>query len=99
MITQTLKWVDGCLEIIDQRLLPMEFVKLRCTDVEQVYDAIKTLAVRGAPAIGVTGAYGLVLAIQKIGAGLEQAISVLVDVGLFSSMEEFSAIPAFSFVQ
>ena len=79
MIAQRLKWVDGCLEIIDQRLLPMEFVKLRCTDVEQVYDAIKTLAVRGAPAIGVTGAYGLVLAIQKIGAGLEQAISVLVD--------------------
>ena len=71
MIVQALKWVgsiDGFLEIIDQRRLPAEFVKLQCRDVEQVYEAIKTLAVRGAPAIGVAGAYGLVLGMQKLGA-------------------------------
>jgi len=69
MIAQALKWVggvDGFLELIDQRRLPAEFVKLQCRDVEQVYEAIKTLAVRGAPAIGVCAAYGLVLGMQNL---------------------------------
>ena len=69
MIPRTLKWVggiDGFLELIDQRRLPAEFVKLQCRDIRQVYEAIKTLTVRGAPAIGVAGAYGLVLGMQKL---------------------------------
>ena len=69
MIAQTLIWIggtDGFLELIDQRLLPSEFVKLQCRDTEQLFDAIKTLAVRGAPAIGVSAAYGLVLGLQKL---------------------------------
>jgi methylthioribose-1-phosphate isomerase len=68
MIVETLKWVggvNGYLEIIDQRKLPGEYKTLRCCNVKQLYDAIKTLAVRGAPAIGVAGAYGAVLALQK----------------------------------
>jgi len=68
MITAALKWVggiDGYLELIDQRRLPAELVKLKCDSVEQVFEAIKALAVRGAPAIGVAGAYGLVLAVRK----------------------------------
>jgi len=72
MIAQTLKWiggVDGFLEIIDQRKLPVRLVKLQCRDVEQLCEAIKTLAVRGAPAIGVCAAYGLVLGLQKSTAG------------------------------
>ncbi len=67
MIAQTLKWVgdvDGFLELIDQRRLPGEFVKLQCRNIEQLYEAIKTLVVRGAPAIGVSAAYGLVLGMQ-----------------------------------
>jgi len=69
MIAQALKWVggiDGFLELIDQRKLPAEFAKLKCRSIEQLYEAIETLAVRGAPAIGVAGAYGLVLAVQKL---------------------------------
>ena len=69
MEVAALKWigdVDGFLELIDQRRLPAELVKLHCRGIEQVYEAIKTLAVRGAPAIGVTAAYGLVLGIQKL---------------------------------
>jgi methylthioribose-1-phosphate isomerase len=69
MNVETLKWVgdtDGFLELIDQRRLPGEFVKLQCADIEQLYEAIKTLAVRGAPAIGVTAAYGLVLGMKKL---------------------------------
>lgn len=71
MIVQALKWIggiDGFLELIDQRKLPAEFVKLQCRDIESLYDAIKTLAVRGAPAIGVSAAYGTVLALQKLDA-------------------------------
>lgn len=69
MIVQALKWVggvDGFLELIDQRRLPNELVRLQCRDIEQLYEAIKTLTVRGAPAIGVAGAYGLVLAMQNL---------------------------------
>lgn len=68
MIVAAVKWVggvDGFLEIIDQRRLPDKLVKLKCRDTKQLYNAIKTLTVRGAPAIGVAGAYGLVLAAQK----------------------------------
>jgi len=60
---------QGTLEIVDQRKLPGEFVKLRCRSTEQLYEAITTLAVRGAPAIGVAGAYGLVLAGQNLRPG------------------------------
>lgn len=60
--TPTLAWVDVGLELIDQTLLPHEDIVVRCTSVEQVVDAIKRLAVRGAPAIGVAGAYGVALA-------------------------------------
>jgi methylthioribose-1-phosphate isomerase len=82
MIIQALKWVgrtDGYLELIDQRRLPGEFVKLQCRDVETLFEAIKTLAVRGAPAIGVSAAYGLVLALQKLSAddGIEKSLTAL----------------------
>lgn len=69
MTFQTVKWIgdiDGFLELIDQRRLPAELVSIQCRDVEQLYEAIKTLAVRGAPAIGVAAAYGLVIAIQNL---------------------------------
>lgn len=62
---ETLKWIgqtDGYLELIDQRLLPGQFEKLQCTTVAQLFEAIQTLAVRGAPAIGVSVAYGVCLA-------------------------------------
>ena len=82
MIAQTLKWVgdvDGFLELIDQRRLPGEFVKLQCRDTKQLYEAIKTLAVRGAPAIGVAAAYGPVLSMQKLTEtdDLERGLEVL----------------------
>ncbi len=69
MIAETLKWIgdiDGCLELIDQTKLPGEFVKIKCTTTTGLYDAIKVLSVRGAPAIGVAAAYGLVLGLQKL---------------------------------
>jgi methylthioribose-1-phosphate isomerase len=56
--------LPGSLVMVDQTRLPHESVALVCTDVEQVRDAIVRLAVRGAPAIGVAAAYGLVVAMQ-----------------------------------
>lgn len=80
MIVQALRWVDGVdgfLELIDQRRLPAELVRLQCRNIEQVFEAVRTLAVRGAPAIGVAAAYGLVLGMQKLAGNLEEAVSCL----------------------
>ncbi|MBN2456463.1 MAG: S-methyl-5-thioribose-1-phosphate isomerase [Sedimentisphaerales bacterium] len=69
MVFSSVNWVgdeDGFIELIDQRQLPGKFVKLRCRDVQSIGKAIQTLAVRGAPAIGVAAGYGLVLAIQNL---------------------------------
>jgi methylthioribose-1-phosphate isomerase len=56
-----LRFGNGVLELIDQTRLPQEEAWLRCERPEQVADAIRRLAVRGAPAIGVAAAYGLAL--------------------------------------
>ncbi|RDI51094.1 bifunctional S-methyl-5-thioribose-1-phosphate isomerase/methylthioribulose 1-phosphate dehydratase [Nocardia mexicana] len=58
----SIAWVDGALVTLDQRALPHELRELRITTVDEVIDAIKTLAVRGAPAIGVSGAFGVAIA-------------------------------------
>ncbi len=63
----TLHWVggvDGSLWMIDQTLLPGEFREIECPDVETVWEAIKMLRVRGAPAIGVAAAYGVCVGLQ-----------------------------------
>ena len=60
-----LRFRDGALELLDQTLLPGEERWLRCTRVAEVADAIRRLAVRGAPAIGVAAAYGLVVGLAE----------------------------------
>lgn len=61
MIPSTLEWTGSGLRILDQRALPDRVVFLDCSSVAEVVDAIRTLAVRGAPAIGIAAAYGVVL--------------------------------------
>ena len=58
-------WRDGALVLLDQRLLPGESVTRRYTDCAGVADAIRDMVVRGAPAIGVAAAYGVVLAARQ----------------------------------
>ena len=60
------RWRNGALEVVDQTLLPAKLTYVRLGNVEQVCAAIKTMKVRGAPLIGVVGAYGLVLSGKKI---------------------------------
>ncbi len=62
--------------VLDQRRLPEEVIELWCISAAEVADAIRTLAVRGAPAIGVAAAYGLALAAQR-GEDLDDAYEVL----------------------
>ena len=67
---KTLQWIgdtDGFLEFIDQRKLPAQFSTVQCKTVEQLFEVIKTLAIRGAPAIGVAAGFGICLAAQQTG--------------------------------
>ena len=61
MPVQTLKWQDDALVLLDQTRLPQELVYKICRDVETVAQAIEVLMVRGAPAIGLAAAYGVVV--------------------------------------
>lgn len=70
--------IDGTLSLLDQRKLPNRVEYLICRTVEETVEAIRTLAVRGAPAIGVTAAYGVCLGMQKAAAkDLAHAMSIL----------------------
>ena len=69
---KSLQWEKGELVLLDQTKLPDEIAYIRCSSHEQVAEAIKVLAVRGAPAIGVAAAYGMVLALQQ---GLAKGLS------------------------
>jgi methylthioribose-1-phosphate isomerase len=61
----TVDWRDGAVRMIDQRRLPGEFAFLELRDWREVAEAIRTMAVRGAPAIGVAAALGLALAARE----------------------------------
>jgi len=63
MAVSTIEWVDGRIRMIDQTLLPNEFKQIYCDDLPSVWEAIKSLRVRGAPAIGIAGALGAVIGI------------------------------------
>jgi len=63
-------WKGLVLHLIDQTLLPAELKIVECHTYQEVADSIKTMKVRGAPAIGVAAAYGLVLAALRF-AGTE----------------------------
>jgi methylthioribose-1-phosphate isomerase len=71
-----LRWEDRALQVLDQRRLPAREAWLRCETAAEVAACIKTLAVRGAPAIGLAAAYGMALAAQG-GEDLDQAAGAL----------------------
>lgn len=63
---RSLMWEDGALLMLDQRLLPEQTVYLRLTTPEEVWEGIRELKVRGAPAIGISAAYGVVLGVTGV---------------------------------
>ncbi len=65
LLPQTIRWNAGALYLLDQTKLPLEVIEEKQESVEQVWESIKQLKVRGAPAIGVAGAYGLLVALRE----------------------------------
>lgn len=62
---KTIEWIDGKLRILDQTKLPHELVILEMSDYHGVISAIKNMSIRGAPAIGIAAAYGVVLSVWR----------------------------------
>lgn len=110
-VRPTVAWVGdaatGHLQLIDQTLLPVEYVELKLQTVEAVWEAIKALRVRGAPAIGVAAAYGVIVGIQsartasrtELDARLNQVIDYLATsrptaVNLFWALERMRGLLA-----
>ena len=61
----TIEWQDDAVVMIDQRKLPKQEIYVRCKTSNEVAKAIKTMVIRGAPAIGVSAAMGLALGVKK----------------------------------
>ena len=102
---QTLRWVDGALEMIDQRILPARFEYITYASALEVAEGIRSMVVRGAPAIGCAAAYGVALealrmrpaAPAAIVAGMEHAFEVLAAsrptaVNLFWALERMRSV-------
>jgi methylthioribose-1-phosphate isomerase len=79
---RTVKWENDKVVLIDQTKLPNKFIFFECNNYKEVAQAIKTMVVRGAPAIGATAAFGLVLAAKNSKAKNK--------VGLLTDLEEAS---------
>ena len=62
---ETIEWTDAGVVMIDQTRLPRETVYVTCRDYREVADAIRTMIIRGAPAIGVAAAMGVALGASK----------------------------------
>src|SRR6476646_5969682 len=61
-----IRWTRGTLFLLEQRLLPFREKWIKCDTVEKVAKAIEDMTVRGAPAIGITAAYGVALAGMRV---------------------------------
>ena len=78
----TMQWMDGILRLLDQRQLPSEETYIDCGDIDSLAEAIRTLAVRGAPAIGIAAAFGAVIAAltSDFGEGFSEAFHAKIDI-------------------
>ena len=65
MAVQTIRWTGRSVRIIDQTQLPRKLVYLDCREVETLWHAIKELKVRGAPALGIAAAFGVLSGVKK----------------------------------
>src|SRR3954452_14695253 len=64
-MVETIQWTDAGVVMIDQTRLPHEQVFVTCTDYKHVAEAIRSMVIRGAPAIGVAAAMGVALGVSK----------------------------------
>ena len=105
MAISTITWTNGTVRIIDQTKLPTTFTYKTCRDVKTLWEAIRVLRVRGAPAIGVAAAFGVLLGIKafkgrdrkKFNQHFEKTCAYLATarptaVNLFNMLDEMRAI-------
>ena len=105
MAIETIKWINKKVRLIDQRKLPHKLEYVYCREIKSLWKAIHTLQVRGAPAIGIAAALGVVLGIQYSRAEnfadfkrhLEEAVGYLASarptaVNLFNSLERMKRV-------
>ena len=84
---ETLRWVENHLEMIDQRILPKDFQYISYISAAEVAEGIRSMVVRGAPAIGCAAAYGVALealnlqdaSMEEFSKGMEQAFKILLE--------------------
>ena len=84
---ETLRWAEDHLEMIDQRILPADFQYISYNSALSVADGIRSMVVRGAPAIGCAAAYGVALealnlqdaSMDEFSKGMEQAFKILLE--------------------
>jgi methylthioribose-1-phosphate isomerase len=88
-MVETVDWTDEGVALLDQRALPGREVTLVCRRPEEVMDAIRGMAVRGAPAIGVTAAMGIALGARQLAAASGTAEAF--DRGLARLCDDFAA--------
>ena len=62
---ETIRWINNSIRILDQTELPEKEIYLHITSIDELIDAIKKLKIRGAPALGIIGAYGTVIALTE----------------------------------
>jgi len=84
---QTLRWAEDCLELLDQRILPARTEYVRCHTAVDVANAIRSMVVRGAPAIGCAAAYGMALAARE----LERSAREYFAIGMESAFASLAA--------
>ncbi len=75
---ETITWENGRLRIIDQTKLPAELSYIYCDTIQDVWDAIKQLKVRGAPAIGIAAAFGVLVGLRDADAATPEALIKMV---------------------
>ena len=102
---KSLEWREGKVRFLDQTLLPLEEVYRETGDYRVLGEAIRTLQIRGAPAIGVAAGYGVLLAVQALASpslpavrsACSEAIHFLsatrpTAVNLFAALERMAAV-------
>ena len=63
---KTIEWVDTYSKMVDQTVVPYEYKFVNITTGDDMFDAIRNMIVRGAPAIGIAGAHGVILFAQEL---------------------------------
>ena len=63
---KTIEWVDTYSKMVDQTVVPYEYKFVNITTGDEMFDAIRNMIVRGAPAIGIAGAHGVILYAQTL---------------------------------